>query len=44
MPVRRLNHAVLYIRDVARSVDFYTDVFGFEVSVEIPGRAAFLSS
>jgi catechol-2,3-dioxygenase len=44
MPVRRLNHAVLYIRDLARSVEFYTDVFGFEISVEIPGRAAFLSS
>ncbi|TDU04622.1 glyoxalase/bleomycin resistance protein/dioxygenase superfamily protein [Streptomyces sp. 846.5] len=42
MAVRRLNHAVLYIRDVRRSVEFYTDVFGFEVAVEIPGRAAFL--
>ncbi|WP_042408748.1 VOC family protein [Streptacidiphilus carbonis] len=42
MPVRRLNHAVLYIRDVRRSVDFYTEVFGFEVAVEIPERAAFL--
>ncbi|WP_329124116.1 VOC family protein [Streptomyces sp. NBC_01465] len=44
MPVRRLNHAVLYIRDVARAVEFYTDVFGFKVDVEIPGRAAFLSA
>jgi catechol-2,3-dioxygenase len=44
MPVRRLNHAVLYIRDVTRSVEFYTDTLGFEISVEIPGRAAFLSS
>lgn len=44
MPVRRLNHAVLYIRDVARSVEFYTAVFGFEVAAEIPGRAAFLSA
>ncbi|MFC1402394.1 MULTISPECIES: VOC family protein [Streptacidiphilus] len=42
MAVRRLNHAVLYIRDVSRSVAFYTEVFGFEVAVEIPGRAAFL--
>jgi catechol-2,3-dioxygenase len=42
MAVRRLNHAVLYIRDVHRSVAFYTEVFGFEVAVEIPGRAAFL--
>ncbi|MER5864947.1 VOC family protein [Kitasatospora sp. NPDC002040] len=44
MPVRRLNHAVLYVRDVARSVAFYTDTFGFKVDVEIPGRAAFLSA
>jgi catechol-2,3-dioxygenase len=44
MPVRRLNHAVLYIRDVARSVEFYTAVFGFTVDAEIPGRAAFLSA
>src|SRR3712207_6160461 len=29
MGVTRLNHAVLYVRDVARSVAFYTDVFGF---------------
>ena len=42
MPVRRLNHAVLYIRDVPRAVEFYTDVFGFEVAAEYPGKAAFL--
>ncbi|HEY2640010.1 MAG TPA: VOC family protein [Streptosporangiaceae bacterium] len=42
MPVRRLNHAVLYVRDLAASVDFYTGAFGFEVRTEIPGRAAFL--
>jgi catechol 2,3-dioxygenase-like lactoylglutathione lyase family enzyme len=29
MPITRLNHAVLYVRDVARSVAFYTDVLGF---------------
>ena len=29
MPVTRLNHAVLYVRDVERSVSFYTDVLGF---------------
>ncbi|AIA03342.1 MULTISPECIES: VOC family protein [Streptomyces] len=44
MAVRRLNHAVLYIREVARSVAFYTEVLGFTVDVEIPGRAAFLSA
>ena len=29
MPVTRLNHAVLYVREVERSVAFYTDVLGF---------------
>jgi catechol-2,3-dioxygenase len=42
MPVRRLNHAVLYVKDLAASVDFYTYALGFEVRTEIPGRAAFL--
>ncbi len=44
MPVQRLNHAVLYVRDVARSVAFYTEALGFRVIVEIPGRAAFLQA
>jgi len=34
MSVFRLNHAVLYVRDVATSVAFYRDVFGFDY---IPG-------
>lgn len=42
MPVRRLNHAVLYVRDVSRSVRFYHETLGFEASSEIAGRAAFL--
>jgi catechol-2,3-dioxygenase len=42
MPVRRLNHAVLYVRDLTATVDFYRDALGFEVRMEIPGRAAFL--
>ncbi len=29
MAIHRLNHAVLYIRDVQRSVAFYRDVLGF---------------
>lgn len=37
-----LNHAVLYVRDVAVARAFYTDVLGFEVVTEMPGRAAFL--
>ncbi|WP_043264175.1 VOC family protein [Streptomyces sp. CT34] len=44
MTVRRLNHAVLYVRDVARSVAFYTEALGLVVSWEIPGRATFLSA
>ena len=42
MPVRRLNHAVLYVRDLAATVPFYRETLGFEVRMEIPGRAAFL--
>ena len=44
MPVRRLNHAVLYVNGLQREVDFYTSTLGFEVRTEIPGRAAFLRS
>ena len=29
MPIHRLNHAVLYVRDLERSIAFYTDVLGF---------------
>jgi catechol-2,3-dioxygenase len=42
MSVRRLNHAVLYVSDLARAVEFYRETLGFEVRTEIPGRAAFL--
>src|ERR1019366_7679803 len=42
MAVRRLNHAVLYVRDLAATVDFYAGALGFEIRTEIPGRAAFL--
>jgi len=42
MAVRRLNHAVLYVRDLDASVDFYTAALGLEVRLQIPGRAAFL--
>jgi catechol-2,3-dioxygenase len=44
MPVRRLNHAVLYVRDLAAAVDFYRNALGFEVRTEMPGRAAFLGA
>jgi catechol-2,3-dioxygenase len=29
MPITRLNHAVLYVSDLERSVTFYTEVLGF---------------
>ena len=32
----RLNHAVLYVTDLDRSVRFYTDVFGMEVVAREP--------
>jgi catechol-2,3-dioxygenase len=43
VPIQRLNHAVLYVRDLDRSVAFYTDALGFRVKVSLPG-AAFLQA
>jgi catechol-2,3-dioxygenase len=43
VPIQRLNHAVLYVRDVDRSVAFYTEALGFRVKVALPG-AAFLQA
>ena len=43
MRITRLNHAVLFVDDLDRSVAFYTDVFGFEVIATEPrAKAAFL--
>jgi catechol-2,3-dioxygenase len=42
MAIHRLNHAVLYVRDVSRSVAFYRNVLGFDVVTELGGQAAFL--
>jgi catechol 2,3-dioxygenase-like lactoylglutathione lyase family enzyme len=47
VPITRLNHAVLYVRDVERSVAFYTDVLGFRVLNMLPEGfqgAAFLQA
>src|SRR5947208_1888228 len=41
MAISRLNHAVLYVRDVSRSVAFYRDVLGFAVKHELPGGPSF---
>jgi catechol-2,3-dioxygenase len=47
MGVHRLNHAVLYVRDITRSVAFYTDVMGFRLINMLPEGfrgAAFLQA
>ena len=41
MPVMRLNHAVLYVRDAQRSAAFYEEVLGFVRLTELP-RAVFM--
>ena len=41
--VARLNHAVLFVRDLEVAIDFYQRVFGFElVAREAGGRMGFL--
>jgi catechol-2,3-dioxygenase len=42
IPVRRLNHAVLYVRDAERAAAFYQEAFGFEVVAREQGFAVFL--
>jgi catechol-2,3-dioxygenase len=43
VPVARLNHAVLYVRDAQAAAEFYARVFGFEVvSSEFGGQAVFM--
>ncbi len=43
IPVARLNHAVLWVRDATASAEFYARVFGFEiVGTEMDGRAVFM--
>jgi catechol-2,3-dioxygenase len=44
MPIHRLNHAVLYVRDVERSREFYENALGFRTLSFMPGRAAFLQA
>jgi catechol-2,3-dioxygenase len=45
MEIARLNHAVLFVTDIDRAVEFYTRVFGFEVvQRETRMNAAFLRS
>ena len=42
IPVARLNHAVLYVRDLDRAVEFYSGTFGFEIVSRLRNFAAFL--
>lgn len=43
MPIQTLNHVVLNVADVERSIEFYRDVLGFTVVVDSPKkRYAFL--
>lgn len=42
IPVSRLNHAVLYVRDLDRAVAFYRDAFGFEEIAREGGMMAFM--
>src|SRR5262245_44282510 len=42
--IKRLNHAVLYVRDAARCAQFYQDVMGFEVTTHMGDRAYFLKT
>ena len=34
MPITRMNHAVLYVRDTRRTQRFYADVLGFSTVIE----------
>lgn len=42
MSIKRLNHAVLYVRDAMKSATFYTDVLGFTIAADMGGKAIFL--
>ena len=43
MAIKRMNHAVLYVRDADRTYEFYRDLLGFRVVGEVPG-AKFLQA
>ncbi len=42
--VKGLAHLVLRVRDLGRSVDFYTRVLGLKVTAQLGSRMAFLSA
>lgn len=41
MGIHRLNHAVLYVRDVEQTKAFYEGVLGFRAVMEMPGAVFF---
>lgn len=43
MPIHRLNHAVLYVRDAAASAKFYSEILGFTTVTQMSG-AVFLQA
>ena len=44
MGIKSLNHAVLYVRDVQRSLAFYRDVLNFRVTATLGDQAVFLQA
>ncbi|MGB6182053.1 MAG: VOC family protein [Rhodococcus sp. (in: high G+C Gram-positive bacteria)] len=44
MPITRLNHAVLYVRDATASARFYADVLGFRIVNSLGDRAIFVQA
>ena len=40
---KRIGHLVINVKDLDASTKFYTDVIGFEISVERPGFGTFLT-
>lgn len=40
--IKRLNHAVLYVRDAQRAARFYEDVLGFVVTAKMGDQAVFM--
>ncbi len=43
MPLKKLGHVVLKVRDLERSEAFYTDVVGLRVTGRLPGRMVFFT-
>ncbi|MBV9898257.1 MAG: VOC family protein [Chloroflexi bacterium] len=42
--IKRLNHAVLYVRNAERAAHFYRDVLGFVVAAHMGDRAYFMQT